>query len=329
MEMEIASRYVTLVLPVSEEAHVDGARRAVMREAKLLIDDETVLGRITLVAQEAARNLVVHAGHGELHVSYDEWYFDLLAVDTGPGMSNVAQCLTDHFSTRGTLGAGLGAIKRLSDRFDIHSQPGKGTVVLARFELRTPPRLELVAGAVCTPYPGEELAGDAWAVKGNRVMLCDGLGHGLAAHMVSTRARDLFLAHDLRMPLADFMGQAHRALSNTRGGAMAVAEVLPQTGQLNFCGIGNIAGLLVADRARGLVSSNGTIGYKAGRIQSYTYPWDDTSLLIMSSDGITSRCTPDAYPGLVHRHPAVIAAALHRDYKRLNDDATLLVFKHA
>lgn len=322
-------RYVGLVLPVSDEAHVDGARRAVMREAQRLTQDETLLGRIALVVQEAARNLVVHAGHGELYVSYDTQAFDILAVDSGPGMTNVAQCLSDHYSTRGTMGAGLGAIRRLSDQFDIHSLPGKGTVVFARFLLRPAAPMPLVSAAVCTVYPGEEVCGDAWAVKGNRAMLCDGLGHGVSAHLVSDRARQLFLAHEPDLPLTQLMEQVHRALGSTRGGAMAVAEVLPEARQLNFCGIGNIAGLLVADRSRGLVSNNGTIGYKAGRIQSYSYPWDDSSLLIMSSDGITSRCTPEGYPGLLSRHPAVIAAVLHRDYKRLTDDATLLVLKHA
>ncbi|WP_263143426.1 ATP-binding protein [Pseudomonas sp. RIT-PI-AD] len=321
---------VDLNLAVADEAHVDAARRAVLREARRLTLDETFLGRLALVVQEMARNLLLHAGHGELHFNRNGQGFDLLAVDSGPGMANVAQCLSDHYSTKGTMGAGLGAIRRLSDRFDIYSQAGRGTVVFSRFELGADKSRDgLISGALSTPYPGEEVCGDAWAVKGNRVMVCDGLGHGVSAHLVGQRARELFLAHDPAMPLAQLMEQFHRALMSTRGGALAFAEVLLAEGQLNFCGIGNIAGSLVADKSRGLVSANGTIGYKAGRIQPYSYPWDESSLLIMSSDGLTSKCGMSGYPGLTQRHPAVVAAVLHRDFRRHNDDATVLVLKNA
>ncbi|MCX2689329.1 ATP-binding protein, partial [Pseudomonas sp. DCB_AW] len=38
-----------------------------------------------------------------------------------------------------------------------------------------------------------------------------------------------------------------------------------------------------------------------------------------------SRWNLQAYPGLVLRHPAVIAAVLHRDFCRGRDDVTVLV----
>lgn len=49
------------------------------------------------------------------------------------------------------------------------------------------------------------------------------------------------------------------------------------------------------------------------------------NLLIMFSDGLQSRWNLQTYPGLVHRHPAVIAAILHRDFCRGRDDVTVLV----
>jgi len=47
--------------------------------------------------------------------------------------------------------------------------------------------------------------------------------------------------------------------------------------------------------------------------------------LIMYSDGLQSRWNLQDYPGLVHRHPAVIASVLHRDFCRGRDDVTVLV----
>jgi len=71
------------------------------------------------------------------------------------------------------------------------------------------------------------------------------------------------------------------------------------------------------------------VGYRIGRIQSFSYPWSPTTVLLMASDGISTRFNLDSYPGLVGRHPAVIAAVLHRDFRRHNDDATMVVMKHA
>jgi len=323
--MEVTTQFS---YPVSHEAHADAARRTIARHAGQLSSDETLLGRLGVVVQEMARNLVLHAGGGELLYYQDGERLELLAVDKGPGMADVGRCLADSYSSKGTLGAGLGAISRLSDQFDIYSQPGQGTVVLARFHLR-PVQGPLISAGVCTPYPGEEVSGDGWAVRGNRLLVCDGLGHGHAAHAASTLARELFLDHDPSLPLETLLERMHRALASTRGGALALAEVLAEQAQVRFCGMGNIAGVLFDGRGRSMVSGNGTVGYRIGRIQSFSYPWTPSTVLLMSSDGIGTRHDLAAYPGLAGRHPAVIAAVLHRDFRRLNDDATMVVMKHA
>lgn len=50
--------------------------------------------------------------------------------------------------------------------------------------------------------------------------------------------------------------------------------------------------------------------------------------MILASDGISTKLDLNAYPGLRVRHPGVIAALIHRDHKRLNDDATVVVVKN-
>ncbi|MFC3607370.1 SpoIIE family protein phosphatase [Stutzerimonas tarimensis] len=326
--MAIACRYCNLVLTISDPAHVDAARRAIVREASTLVDDETLIGRLTVVIQELARNLVNHAGGGELLFSHDGRRISLIAMDNGPGMDNIAQCLADHYSTTGTMGAGLGAIRRMSDEFDLYSRPGQGALVYAGFRLPCGPRdPEPRVGTVCTAYPGEDVCGDSWAVKGHRVMVCDGLGHGHLAHEASRKAREVFLLHNPSLPLTAVMEQLHRALLPTRGGAVALAEIEPAIGRVSFCGIGNISGMLAGDRSRGLMSSNGTVGYKIGRIQSFSYPWDKAMPLILTSDGITTRYNLSGDLAILGRHPALIAALIHRDYKRLNDDVTVVVMK--
>ena len=41
---------------------------------------------------------------------------ELLALDKGPGIADVARCLVDGFSTAGSPGTGLGAVARISDQ---------------------------------------------------------------------------------------------------------------------------------------------------------------------------------------------------------------------
>ncbi|WPO98010.1 SpoIIE family protein phosphatase [Pseudomonas sp. HR96] len=318
-------------IPVSDSAHVDAARRQIVRAAAELNNDDTLLGKLTVVVQEAARNLVNHAGSGELLYCQDSQALRLLTVDSGPGMANVAQCLTDSYSTTGTMGAGLGAMQRMSDLFDVFSQPGQGTVLYTQFDLpHAVASLDpgFSVGAVCTPYPGEEICGDAWAMRGNRVMIADGLGHGHAASVASQKARQVFLDHDPALTIEQVMEQMHRALMPTRGGAVSIAEINVEQRQLRFCGMGNVAGILVSDKQRSLVSSNGTVGYRMGRIHGFSYPWEPGNVLLLASDGIGTKLNLGAYPGLYGRHPAVIAGLVHRDFKRHNDDATVVVVKY-
>ena len=48
----------------------------------------------------------------------------------------------------------------------------------------------------------------------------------------------------------------------------------------------------------------------------------------MHSDGISARWSLDDYPGLVRRHPGVVAGLLYRDFQRESDDATVIVVRH-
>jgi len=61
------------------------------------------------------------------------------------------------------------------------------------------------------------------------------------------------------------------------------------------------------------------------RLQAYTYPIERNSLLIMFSDGLTSKTGISTYAGLNGRHPVLIAGVLYRDFCRKRDDSTVLV----
>ena len=74
-----------------------------------------------------------------------------------------------------------------------------------------------------------------------------------------------------------------------------------------------------------MASHPGIVGSQFRKAVAFDYPVESRQLLVMYSDGLQSRWNLRDYPGLVHRHPAIIAALLHRDFCRGRDDVTVMV----
>jgi anti-sigma regulatory factor (Ser/Thr protein kinase) len=331
---------------VSTESQIGECRRAAQRLAEASGLDDTAVGRVGIVASELATNLVRHASGGELLLqalgAQGDPQIELLAIDRGPGMADVQRCLQDGYSTGGTLGAGLGAVTRLSSTFDIYSIAGQGTIVLARLGggsdgARSRGLGEasglgggLELGAICVPMPGEIECGDSWHVASDgtaaALLVVDGLGHGTFAADAARAAGSAFMAEPFRAPV-DAIQHMHRAMSGTRGAAAACALLPPHSQTLEYAGIGNISGSMISpERSQGMVSHNGTLGTQLlRRVQQFSYAWPRDGRVVMHSDGISARWSVSAYEGLHARHSAVIAAVLYRDHGRGRDDATVLV----
>ena len=121
---------------IGDPSAVAPARRGISTLAAELGFDAEDAGRAALVATETGTNLVKHGNGGELiaqKISRDDRFgLELLGLDNGPGMDDVARCLRDGYSTSSSPGTGLGAMERLSQRFEIYWRPGRGTAVLAQ-----------------------------------------------------------------------------------------------------------------------------------------------------------------------------------------------------
>ncbi len=334
-----------LLFTVSETSQVGEARRKTIDLAKGLGFDEAGTEKAAIIATELATNLVKHAGGGALLVRVVEQEgigqdgingFELVTVDKGRGIANVAECLRDGYSTGGSQGQGLGAIQRLADYFDIYSQAGAGTVMLAQVWAKSvlprPANARLEVGGVCLPKRGESVSGDAWSVVQYPdrclVLVADGLGHGPDAAAAAGEAVRVFKSDSTLEP-ARLLESIHRALRPTRGAAVAVAEVAFGR-QVKFAGIGNIAGSVISNTngingTRHMVSHNGIAGHEARKFQEFTYPWTRGSLLVLHSDGLNTRWNLEAHAGLALRHPSMIAGLLYRDFERKTDDVTVVV----
>jgi len=326
-----------LMIPITDTSQIGEARRAATRLAEDLQFNATDAGRVSIIATELATNLVRHATTGGsilmlAQESAGEKHLEITAIDSGPGMADVQRCLQDGFSTAGTPGNGLGAVRRLADQMDLLSSP-TGTAIWCRIAAQAPAQKHtersFAFGAVCVPAPMEILCGDAWRIERApgraSILVADGLGHGPSAFEAAEAVAGIFDKNPFDSPRS-LIEAAHSAISGTRGAAVAIANIDLQAGKLIYAGVGNISGsLLTAGASRGLFSHNGIVGHQVRKVQEFEYPFDAQSMLIMHSDGLQTRWSLEKYPGLARRHPAVIAGVLYRDFKRGKDDATVIV----
>jgi len=328
-----------MLIEVSESSQTGEARRKAAAYAEELHFDENRCGAVAIAATEMATNLVKHAGRGHMLLQqiHENGHrgLRLMAVDRGPGIADISKALHDGHSTAGTLGTGLGAIRRLSDDFEVYSMAGVGTIVRADFASENKRSsiqpIPLQVGVVSEPMAGEEICGDDWAIRvlpnAVMVMVADGLGHGVLAAEAAQEATRV-LAETRSFEPNKVVNEVHSALKKTRGAAMALAKLDTEKNILHFAGVGNISAHIVSpDSSRGLPSHNGTLGQYASRVQEFSYPWDPGNFLIMHSDGLATRWDLQRYPGIWSKHPSIIAALLHRDFSRNRDDVTVFVGK--
>jgi anti-sigma regulatory factor (Ser/Thr protein kinase) len=329
---------MTLVNSVRDASEVAEARRAAAGLARRIGLASDVQARIALVATELATNLFKHAGEGLIatneFVDAGVKGIELLALDKGPGMADVARCLVDGFSTVGSPGTGLGAITRVADRYAIYSRPGTGTAVMTRFlpPSGASPGLPEI-GVIIDTYPGESVCGDGWVTangrRGASLLLVDGSGHGPHAACAAETAARTFV-DNIDKECVPLVETIHRALASTRGAALAVARIDREAQVVRFVGIGNIGAVLASDgEARRMASYNGTAGHAAPRIREFSYPFTGRALVILHSDGLSARWEIDAYPGLAASHPSLVAGVLFCHHRRGRDDATVIAMRAA
>jgi anti-sigma regulatory factor (Ser/Thr protein kinase) len=326
---------------VVDTSEVSVARRVATQCAEALRLNATIAGRAALIATELATNLVKHGSGGTILFGSDEdapqRALVIIALDKGRGIANVSMAMQDGYSTAGSPGQGLGAIARSASSFDIYSQAERGTAVLCRLDDDTPAQVQftapsrIVIGGVCIAKTGEDVPGDGWIASVQRemvtIVVADGLGHGFAAATAAGAMVRVFSTNP-ELELPRILEDAHGALRATRGAAVAIARILPAQSRVDFAGVGNIAGTIASDEAvRRMVSLNGIVGHEMRKVQTFSYPWSASSVLVLTSDGIATSWNAAHYPGLMQRDPALIASVLFRDHCRGTDDATVVVAK--
>ncbi|RYY95190.1 MAG: histidine kinase, partial [Comamonadaceae bacterium] len=287
--------------PMGDPSRVGEARRRAAQAAADCGLDDVEAGRLAIIVNELGNNLLQHARSGRLLVSArpDRREVEVITIDSGPGIADIDRCLGDGYSTGGTPGTGLGAVRRLAQDFDIHSSVPDGTIVVARVRSASAPPAPrgFAIGAVSLAAPGESVCGDSWAVAvdGHRaaLLVADGLGHGPDAAEASQAAVAEFGKDPLAAPRRQ-VERLHARLRATRGAALSVMVADAEAGTIRTAGAGNIFGRVLSGiEDRTLLSQHGTAGVTIRTPEETGIAWPPHALLVACSDGIETRWKPE------------------------------------
>lgn len=120
-------------LRLNDDSDVSLARQRAREAGHSVGLSVTDIEALATAVSEIARNVVVHAGRGELLFQVTRWperpALVVTARDDGPGIADIEQAMRDGYSTGPGLGLGLPGARSLVDELDISSQPGAGTIV--------------------------------------------------------------------------------------------------------------------------------------------------------------------------------------------------------
>lgn len=335
---------------ISERSGVAEARRMAQRYASDLSLGAEREDRLAIVVTEMATNLLRHAAGGRILLqeipvqragaaAEGARRLMVAAVDTGPGIPDIGRALQDGYSTLapgigGSGGVGLGAMQRLADTFDIHSEPGAGTVVCCSFGAANPQLAGVDLAGFRMNYPGEIECGDNWTARVRdgvvEILVIDGLGHGPRA---AAAAEETLKAFALRRDkdLVTLMENLSEDVRATRGSVAGLLQIEAANNRAYYGGIGNITAMVAApgSATRRLISRDGRLGGPARSLQTEELDLRPGDTLILHSDGIATLRGIDRMTGLLRHSPGLIAASLMRDHNRGRDDACVVVARIA
>lgn len=116
------------------ESDVVRARNIGLMLAQELMFDKTTCIRIGTTVSELSRNIIEHAGGGDVEFIIADRGVEpegivVVFEDKGLGIENLDHVLSGDYKSKKGMGVGLVGSQRLMDDFDIQSKPGKGTTI--------------------------------------------------------------------------------------------------------------------------------------------------------------------------------------------------------
>jgi anti-sigma regulatory factor (Ser/Thr protein kinase) len=319
---------------VVDEASVSLVREAVRRHGAAQGLATEASEALAAAASEVAHNQRKHARGGSVGVRDVTRTgvpgVEVVAADQGPGLADPAAVFRDAPRTTGSgLGVGLAAAYRLAGELDIDVRRGEGTCVWLRRFAEAVPRQEIAI--LARPCRGETVLGDHAAFRRDdealELAVVDGLGHGPLARDAADVAIATWRAHAGDAPL-ELVAACDRDLETTRGAVMSVARFDARTRLLEHAGAGNISTRIHRPGAsRAFIGTARVLGarQRSVRIASESASLGSDSLVLLFTDGLTTRTDLNGQQELMRQPPLVVASELLARFGREDDDALVLV----
>jgi anti-sigma regulatory factor (Ser/Thr protein kinase) len=316
-------------------ASVSAARERVREVGGRAGLDANLVGAMAIVASELANNQLAHGAHGSIAVRAIEREgvvgLEVVAADAGRGILDPSAAFEGAPRSSASLGAGLSSVRSLAGEVDVDVRRGEGTCIRARAFAAPAPRRREVA-ILGRPFPGERMSGDqAGFVRMGRqllLFLIDGLGHGAEAREAADRAASK-VREVSSLPCVEILRAVDQELMRTRGAVATIARLDEETGSLDFAGVGNVVMQLVRFRETRLFGgSSFVLGMPTPapkRVESRLVAVEADEIVVLCSDGISSRATIEDRRDLVHAEPIAIAQHLLETFAQDTDDATVLI----
>jgi anti-sigma regulatory factor (Ser/Thr protein kinase) len=324
---------------VLDEASLSLVRERIRELASSSGVASEIVDRAVLVASELGRNQLRHALAGRMIVRTvargGHRGLEITALDRGGGLADAAGALDQRRKAReeGSLGVGVGSVRRLSSEVDFDVRLGEGTRVEARIFADDVPRRREV-GIYGRPHSEEKVSGDHGAFRrpeGSEALVLvvtDGLGHGPLAREASHAAMSAVYAHASETPSA-IIEATGAVLSQTRGVVMAVCRIDEAAATMEAASIGNVELQVCRPRdARRFGGTSAVVGGRGNRPakpRSESAPLAQNDVVVLVTDGISSKLSIEQDLALLREHPVVIAQRIMERFGRTNDDALVLV----
>lgn len=325
---------------IEERSYLAYVKREIRQQVAETHFSKNKAAEIDIIVSELTSNLIKHAGRGELlfrigNVGANAT-FEIISIDSGPGMSDSNKMIRDGMTTTKTLGQGLGAIQRMSDTFQLFSINKWGTIAYSKVQSKKEKaegkidRLKI--RAILVPKPNEIFCGDGYATKYTEdeihIFFGDGLGHGEYAFEAVKHAGSFFLKCEENDPV-EIIRAMHKSVRKTRGLVATVATFNFKTNLWKVCGVGNITTRIYLGMLFNNYSAyNGIVGLNIPRnMKAFTTEGEKNQYIIMCSDGLKTRWDLYNYPSILKYDSTILAAALYKDFARRTDDASILIGK--
>ena len=323
------------------DSHVTDVRINIRRMCEEYGFSPHSLGEIDLISTEMATNLIKHdALLGKIRyriIDADTGcpVLELISEDEGPGIDSPEDAVEDGYtSVIGSMGVGLGSIKRLSDAFEMDTSSSGTTITIrknsAGDQISTSSSLRI--SVLTRPHPLENVCGDGFVIKrfhqGACIAVIDGLGHGIHARDAAACAEKYIVGNfSPEQSLDSLLNGLGNTLRRTRGAVASICVIDEGKGEMRYAGVGDVT-IHVYPKEDHISFQNvpGILGMHQARINLQQNKWQSgRTVIVMHSDGISSSIKQEDV--MKDEPPVEIAHAIMKDYWGKNDDATVVVVR--